>query len=137
MFAPVAGRPADGEGDLFKRSVLVLASALLTGGVTYALAAANVIPATNAGQGAGSIVGYTISNASYTLDVTNPQSVTAARFTLNAPPAEASTVRAKVGSASYAVCALAGSTATTSTWTCPLTGVTTSMSPTLRVAAAQ
>ena len=117
--------------------MLVLAFALLTGGATYALAAANVIPTSNAGQGAGSIVGYTISSASYTLDVTNPQSVSEARFTLNAPPAQASTVRAKVGSAGYAACSLSGSTATTSTWTCPLSGVTTTMPPTLRVAAVQ
>ena len=43
LFVLVAEWPADEGGNLFKRSVLVLAFALLMGGATYALTAATII----------------------------------------------------------------------------------------------
>ena len=112
--------------------------ALILGVATYAFTATNVVPGSAAGQGSGSIVGYTISSVAYTLDLTSPQQVTQVRFTLNAAPASATSVRAQVNTSSFGVCSLAASTSTTSTWTCPLTGVSAAAaSPTLRVVAAQ
>ena len=125
-----------GGGFLLKRSALVFAFALVLAAATYAFTASNVIAPSGAGQGTGSIAGYTISNPAYTLDVTNPQAVTLVQFTLNAPLASARIVRARVGT-SYVTCTSSSSTATTSTWTCPLTGVTAGSATTLRVAAAQ
>ena len=47
--------------------ILVVALALILSVTTYAFAAANTVPATNAGDGAGDISGYTVSDVTYTL----------------------------------------------------------------------
>lgn len=124
---------------MFIRFASVIAFALLTGIATYAFTASNQVSASNAGQGTGAIVGYSISNSSYTLDVTSPQTITQVAFTLNAAPASTKTVRARVGTAGFASCSLSSSSASTSTWACPLSGVSTTNTsiPTLRVVAAQ
>ncbi len=116
-------------------SVLLAALIALS---TYALTAANTVPATNAGQGSGAIVGYAVSGTSYTLDVTSPQLATSTSFTLDAPyPAAVGTVRAKFGSAAYQNCSLSSSTASTSTWSCSLEGTSVVGVGALQVAASQ
>ena len=49
----------------------VLAGVLGVG--MYAYTAANVVPASKAGDGAGAITGYTITNVDYVLNGTNPR----------------------------------------------------------------
>jgi len=49
--------------------LIILASA------AYGLAAANVVPETGAGEGTGTVSGYTISNIAYTLLTTDPSKV--------------------------------------------------------------
>ena len=120
-----------------KRSALPFIVVTLVATATFALTAANSVPATNAGQGAGSIVGYSFSSTpTYTLDASNPRLITLVGFTVNAPPASATTIRAQVSPGGFVGCTLASSTATTSTWSCPLS-VSVSTGATLRVAGAQ
>jgi hypothetical protein len=60
----------------------------------YVFTASNTVPASNAGSGANSISGYTISAVSYTLNTTNPQNVDQVAFTIS--PAGATTVKAQL-----------------------------------------
>ena len=58
---------------IIKPRTLAIALVVLTiGSITYAFAAANVIPETGAGDGTGTISGYTVSNITYTLLSSNP-----------------------------------------------------------------
>ena len=85
--------------------ILVVAAALATG--AYAFTATNTVPDSNAGSGAGTISGYTVSAVAYQLDATTPSDIESVTFTLNAA---ATTVKAKVvsGSTTYTDCSIAG-----------------------------
>ena len=85
--------------------ILVVAAALATG--AYAFTATNTVPTSNAGSGAGTISGYTVSGIAYTLNATTPSDIDSMTFTLNA---NALTVKAKIVSASttYTSCSIAG-----------------------------
>lgn len=50
----------------------------------YGFTAANTVPATKAGDGAGAITGYTVSSISYTLDATDPSNLDQVDFDLDA-----------------------------------------------------
>jgi hypothetical protein len=72
-------------GKLFNvRNIAILIGMLLLSSGVYAFAAANVVPESGAGQGAGDISGYTVSNVTYTLDSTDPQELDAVDFDLAA-----------------------------------------------------
>ncbi|MFP5352722.1 MAG: hypothetical protein ACLGIB_09185 [Actinomycetota bacterium] len=60
---------------------------------TYAFTAANSVPATEAGDGAGAITGYQVSAIEYLPDATDPSKVDGVRFILDAA---AETVRAQI-----------------------------------------
>jgi hypothetical protein len=85
--------------------ILVVAAALATG--TYAFTATNTVPDSNAGSGAGTISGYTVSAIAYQLNAATPSDIDSVTFTLNA---NATTVKAKVvsSSTSYTSCTIAG-----------------------------
>jgi hypothetical protein len=85
--------------------ILVVAAALATG--AYAFTATNTVPNSNAGSGAGTISGYTVSGIAYTLNATTPSDIDSMTFTLNA---NAATVKAKIvsGSTTYTDCSIAG-----------------------------
>ena len=59
--------------------IVVIVLALILSVTTYAFAAANTVPATNAGDGSATISGYTITGVTYT--VTN-DTITAMSFTV-------------------------------------------------------
>jgi hypothetical protein len=65
------------------RYLLVAAAAAVVAPAAYAFTAANTVPNSNAGSGAGTISGYTVSNVSYTLNGTNPQNVDQVAFTIS------------------------------------------------------
>lgn len=110
--------------------ILVLVSA------AYAFADTNTVPDTNAGDGAGTISGYTVSAIKYNLNTTNPQNIDSVQFSLTptAPGASApTTVKVQLnGAGSWFTCTLSAGT-----WTCNLTGVTVVSSTNLRIVAAQ
>ena len=75
---------------LFKLLVVGLVVVGLVG-ASYAFTASNTVPSgTQAGQGEGSVSGYTASAVVWTLDSANPNNVQKVAFTLN--PVTASTV---------------------------------------------
>ncbi len=98
-----------------RRTILVLLAAGALSLFTFAFTAANIVPGSKAGDGAGAITGYTVSNVQYTLDATNPANIESVAFTLDAA---AGTVRAKLIAASgtYTTCANTGG----NNWSCDI-----------------
>ena len=64
--------------------------------VSYAFAAANIVPASKAGDGAGTITGYTVTNVQYTLNGANPQNIDQVDFDVDATPPAGSTMKIKL-----------------------------------------
>ena len=118
------------------RLLASLAMLLMLSTVAYGFAAANTVPASGAGDGAGTISGYTVGAVKYTLNAITPANIDSVSFTLT-PGGTAgapTTVKAKLVSSSstYSACTLAGTT-----WTCNVTSVTALAADELRVIAAQ
>ena len=96
-----------------RRMILVLVAAAALALATYAFTAANIVPASKAGDGAGAITGYTVSNIAYQLDATVPANIESVSFDLDAA---AGTVKAKLVAASgtYTDCTNTGG----NNWSC-------------------
>jgi hypothetical protein len=90
------------------RYLLAAAAAAVVAPAAYAFTAANTVPNSNAGSGAGTISGYTVSNVSYTLNGTNPQNVDQVAFTI-APTSGTVKVQVVSGGSWYACTNSAGS----------------------------
>jgi hypothetical protein len=94
----------------------------------YAFAAANTVPSSYAGEGAGAVSGYTVSNLQYNLNPGTPSNIDSVQFTLNAA---ATSVQVRlVTTGSYFACTNVGLN-----WTCLTPGVTVSASDEVRVVA--
>jgi hypothetical protein len=78
--------------------VLVLSMAI------YAFAAANVVPASSAGDGSGAISGYTISLIHYVLNATNPGNIDSVTFTLSAAPVAGGTIKISLDGTTWYSC---------------------------------
>jgi hypothetical protein len=65
------------------RYLLAAIAAAVVAPAAYAFTAANTVPSSNAGSGAGAISGYTVSGVSYTLNAANPQNVDQVAFTIS------------------------------------------------------
>lgn len=76
---------------------MVVLSALLLMGSTYAFTAANTVPPSQAGSGAGTVSGYTVSNIHYTLSAT-PTSLASLGFNVGGTVAAGSSVKVNAGS---------------------------------------
>lgn len=112
----------------------VLLAAVLASG-SYALTAANTVPASKAGDGEGAVSGYTASAIHYNLNATDPSKADSVTFTLDTAPAAGGAVKVEVDDASgtWYSC-----TNVTTAVTCVLgTGVSVSTIDQLRVVAAQ
>jgi hypothetical protein len=107
-------------------AVLVLATS------AYAFAATNTVPDSKAGEGAGAISGYTVTNIVYTFDTANPSNLTNVAFDLDAPAANAKVSLAAAGTLQNCT-----SVSPFTHWTCTLTGVTVTSASSLRVVASQ
>jgi len=102
---------------MFKKSAkfLVLVVLILAlSGFTYAYAAANIVPATSAGDGAGAVTGYTITDVLYNLNPANPENIDSVTFTLSAD-ADFVTIRLVAASTTWYTCTIA----TLTSVTCP------------------
>jgi hypothetical protein len=86
----------------------VAAVVVITGG-SYAFTASNTVPTTQAGQGTGTVSGYTVSSVAYGLNASTPGNIDTVTFTIN--PTSATTVKAQVatGGTWYACTNTAGS----------------------------
>ena len=73
-----------------RRGPLQLVTALAifaVGGAAFT--AANTVPQTSAGEGAGAISGFTLTNVAYNLDAANPSNITSVTFTATAQNGDA------------------------------------------------
>ena len=71
-----------------------LAAVAVVAGGSYAFTASNTVPTTQAGQGTGTVSGYTVSAVGYTLNASTPTNIDAVTFTIS--PATATTVKAQL-----------------------------------------
>lgn len=81
----------------------ILAAGVVAGAslmATSALTASNVVPASQAGDGAGAITGYTVSAVNYDLNATNPQNIDTVTFTLDSTPAAGSEIEIRLDASS-------------------------------------
>ena len=69
------------------------AVAVIAGG-SYAFTASNTVPTTQAGQGTGTVSGYTVTSVAYGLNASTPTNIDTVTFTIS--PATATTVKAQV-----------------------------------------
>lgn len=75
----------------------VLFAAIIASG-SYALTAANTVPASKAGDGAGTVTGYTVSDIHYNLNATDPSKADSVQFNVDTAPPTGSTVKVQVKS---------------------------------------
>ncbi len=67
---------------LTRFAVAFVAAAAVAGGA-YAFTAANTVPNSNAGSGAGTVSGYTVTNVHYALNATTPVNIDSLTFSVN------------------------------------------------------
>ena len=105
-------------------------------GAGYAFAAANTVPTSKAGDGAGAITGYTVSSVVYDLNAAAPQNIDQVTFDLDSAPGGTSKIRLKLVSsgATWYTCSNVGVAVTCAT-TVPQATVATADE--LRVVVAQ
>lgn len=90
---------------------LVLLTLILAAAV-YGFAAANTVPDTYAGDGAGTILGYTVSNVAYDLNTDgNPSDIDEVSFTLSAAAGQAFV--SFDGGTTWNTCTISGGTSVT------------------------
>jgi hypothetical protein len=96
-----------------RRTILVLLAAAALSLFTFAFTAANIVPGSKAGDGAGGITGYTVSSIEYQLDAGDASLIDSVSFTLDDT---AGNVQAKVlsGSTTYTACTNTGG----NDWSC-------------------
>ena len=97
-------------------ALVVLLLALLG---SSAVTASNIVPDSQAGDGAGAITGYEVTNVSYTLNATNPQNIDGVTFDLDSTPAAGSDIQVRLDSTGgdWFSCTFAGAAVTCDTTT--------------------
>ncbi len=113
-----------------RRYALAALLAAIFAAVGFAFAAANTVPTSYAGEGSGTVSGFTVASIHYTLDTSNPANITGVSFTLSPSPAGTATVRAALNAGAYVNCTVAAGT-----WSCPVAG-TVLVATSLKVVAA-
>ena len=114
---------------LFVVIVVIILSA-----ATYAFAAANTVPDTKAGDGTGTVSGYTVTDVVYTLNATTPTTLDSVSFDLGAAAATGKVKAQLVATTgTWYTCTQVG---VTTVWTCDTSGLTASSIDQLRVVAA-
>lgn len=100
-----------------RRTVLVVLLAVAAAVAAYGFTATNTVPTSSAGDGSGTISGYTVSAVAYQLNSTDPTKIDGVTFTIS--PAAATQVRAKLvaSGGSWFTCSNSGGAVT-----CPSTG---------------
>ncbi|MCX6034140.1 MAG: hypothetical protein NTV38_04070 [Chloroflexi bacterium] len=115
-----------------KRSIKVLVIVIVAfafASVATAYAAANIVPDSKAGDGAGAITGYTVSAIHYVLNST-PTTIDSVTFTLNSAPVAGSTIKIRLvtGGPTWYTC-----TNVTTAVTCTTTSAPVSTADSLQV----
>jgi len=68
------------------RLVFAMLSLTIMAAAVYGFAAANTVPTSKAGDGAGVVSGYTVSSIHYNLNATNPRNIDSVTFNLDTAP---------------------------------------------------
>ncbi len=97
---------------------------------SYAFAAANTVPDSQAGSGSGVVSGYTVTNVVYNLNASDPATLDSVDFTLSAVATQVQIKLVAAGSTWY-TCTIA----TGNDWTCDTTGATVASMDELNVVA--
>ncbi|MEO8541879.1 MAG: hypothetical protein ABI577_19220 [bacterium] len=122
------------------RRIILVAFLALVAVATYGFAAANTVPASNAGSGAAGISGYAVTNIHYTLNGTNPTNIDSLSFTLTPGLATGGATRISLNGGGIWLaagsCTSSGPGAT-STITCNAVGTAVTALSNLNVVAAQ
>ncbi len=97
------------------RQMSLVLLVLMLAAVTYGFAAANTVPDGGAGDGQGTVSGYTIGNVTYNLLATDPGKVASVSFTVtpNGTAPAASVVKITLDGTTWTDC-----TAGATSWTC-------------------
>lgn len=114
------------------KTIILTALVLVLATTAFAMAAANTVPNTYAGDGAGTISGYTVSNIQYTLNATNPANIDSVGFTLDAAASVVQVKLVAAGSTYYSCTNPSGFN-----WTCTTAGATVLSADELRVIATE
>lgn len=115
------------------RRLAVLAIFAIIAVSAFGFAAGNTVNASKAGDGAGGVSGYTVSNVHYTLDGTDPSLIDAVDFDLDAD-ADATSVKVQFNSSG----SWYGCTGGPTSFSCDVAAAATVLSVTsLRVVAAE
>ncbi len=120
------------------KNLLLLIPTLIVAASVYAFAAANTVPESGAGDGSGTISGYTASNITYdTNDDGNPSTLDEVTFDLAATAGAGTPTEVFVevvsGSDNWFSCANSAG----STWNCVITSTNTADADSLNVVAAE
>ncbi len=117
------------------RQLWVFLFALFSLVLVYAFAAQNTVGSSLAGDGSGSVTGYTVTNIRYQLSTTNPYQIAAVQFDLSATATE---VYAALGDGNNWIWSSQCTSSGANTWTCTFSnGVSVQPVTQLRVVAAQ
>lgn len=116
------------------RRLVVIAIFAIIATSAFGFAAANTVPASNAGDGQAAISGYTITNVEYNLNTANPANLTSVQFTL--APAVPASGQVRVSLDGGATWLAAGACGTGANITCTTTATVLSATN-LRVVASQ
>lgn len=112
---------------------VVVLMALVFATAAFAFAATNTVPGTYAGEGAGTVSGYTVTNVVYNLNAATASNIDSVTFTLNAA---ASTVKVRLDTTgSYYSC----TNTSGNNWSCATTApqATVAAADELRVIASE
>ncbi|HJW89998.1 MAG TPA: hypothetical protein VJ436_05105 [Anaerolineales bacterium] len=113
--------------------ILVSLVLLAFASAAYAFAASNTVPGTKAGDGSGTISGYTVSTIRYVLSTSDPQTIETVTFTLDATATEVK-IKLDASSSTYYSC----TNTSGMNWSCSIAGaVTVADADELQVIAAQ
>lgn len=116
------------------RKLIAITAAGVIAAIAVAMAAQNVVPASKAGDGAGAISGYTVSNVAYTVDSANPRNLARVEFDLDA---DASTVKVRLQSTGGNWYDCTEDATIDNHWSCDTTGQQVEPMDELRVVAVQ
>ena len=119
---------------LSPRRLLTIGALGLVAAATVGYANSNTVPGSNAGDGTGTVSGYTVSNIHYTLDSTNPANATSVSF--NTLPVMTGTSTRRISLDNGANWLPAGNCTGTAPVVCTLSGATVLSLTTIRLVAA-
>ena len=76
----VISKPDINEKEKRMRNIIIVLAVLLAAVLLYALAAANTVPDTGAGEGSGDVSGYSIENVTWMLNAGDPTTMDGVSF---------------------------------------------------------